>query len=88
MQVFEAVVVNVWPRVDYYRGDILEGLLSCWCMITSERATPSDALASVKSNIEKIVGLTTAYLKTKRNMINDYRKLIAADSRLGDVLIR
>lgn len=80
-------MVNVWPRVDYYRGDILEGLISCWCKIISEGATPSDALIRVRFNIEKIVGLMTAFLKTQRNIGDDYQILLASDSRLLGLLI-
>ena len=87
MQVFKAVTLNVWPRVDYYRGDILKGLLNCWLKINSENATPSHALARVRSNIEKIVRLMTSYLKTQRDIGHDYRILIASDSRLKSLLI-
>lgn len=87
MQVFEAIVLNAWPRIDYYKGDILDGLLSCWCKIIDEGADPSHALARVRFNIEKVVRLMTAYLKTQRNIADDYRVLIASDARLKELLL-
>lgn len=87
IRVMEAIVVNLWPRIDYYRGDILEGLIYCWCKILSEEATPSDALIRVRFAIEKVVKLMTAFLKTQRNTADDYQFLIAVDHRLRDLLI-
>lgn len=87
VRVVEAIVVNLWPRLDYHRGDIFEGLITCWCKILSEEATPSDALIQVRFAIEKVVKLMTAYLKTQRNTANDYQMLIAVDHRLRDLLI-
>jgi hypothetical protein len=83
----EAVVVNVWPRVDYHRGDIFAGLISCWLKILGEEENPSDALIRVRCNIEKAVRLMTAYLKTQRNIADEYHALIAADGRLRGLLM-
>lgn len=88
VQVFETVILNAWPRVDYHRGQILEGLLSCWCNIMNESICPSDALGRVRFNIEKVVGLMTAYMKVQRHIMADYDALIAADSSLEGLLIR
>lgn len=87
VQVFEAVILNVWPRIDYYRGDIIEGLSNCWREIIYESISPSHALARVRFNIERVVRLMTAYLKTQRNITDDYVMLIASDNRLKDLLI-
>lgn len=83
----EAVVVNVWPRIDYYRMNILDGLVGCWCKILNEEVTSSNnVLIRVKSHIEKVVRLMTALLKTQRNIKDDYHHLIAIDGRLKDLL--
>ena len=87
VQVFEAVIVNVWPRVDDHKGQILEGLLSCWCNMLDESRCPSDALGRVRFNIEKVVKLMTACMKAQRHIMDDYHALIAADSRLEGLLI-
>ena len=87
VQVFEAIILNVWPRVDYHRGDILEGLLICWCKLLNESTSPSHASARVRFKIEKVVRLMTAYLKAQRNITDDYRTLIATDSRLEVLFI-
>lgn len=88
LQVFEAVILNVWPRVEYHRGDILEGLLSCWCKILNEGISPSHTLARVRFNIEKVIRLMTVHLKAQRNITDEYRTLIATDSRLKDLLTK
>lgn len=86
VQALEAIVVNVWPRVDYYRGDIFKGLITCWCKIGNEEERPSEDLLRVGRNIEKVVRLMTAFLKTQRNIADEYHVLIATNSRLRALL--
>ena len=86
VQALEAVMFNVWPRLDYYRGNIFAGLISCWCKILSDEET-SEEISIVRGNIEEVVRLMTAFLKTQRNIADEYRVLIATDSRLQALLI-
>lgn len=64
------------------------GLLGCWCNMLNNSMCPSNGLAGVRFNIEKVVELMTEYAKPQRQIMDDYHSLIAADCRLQDLLIR
>lgn len=85
----DAVVVNVWPRVAFHRGEILEGLVVCWCRIQGEEERQSDEeqLQRIQTDIHRTVKLVTAILKTDMDVTEEYRTLIDADRRLQNLLI-
>ncbi|MCJ1463434.1 hypothetical protein MMC07_002041 [Pseudocyphellaria aurata] len=82
----DAVVVNVWPRVAYHRGEILEGLVICWGRIHGEEA-PSRELEGIQTHIHRTVKLVTAILKTDMDVTEEYQRLIDADHRLQQLLL-
>ena len=85
VRALRTVVVNIWPRVAYHRGEILEGLLCCWGRLHDEAAQTAD-LQSIKSNIEQTVRMVTAILKTQMDVAIEYQILLQSDSRLQCLL--
>lgn len=82
----EAVLVNVWPRVAYHRGEILQGLVICWCRIEAEGMNSKD-LQRIQTNIQRIVNLITEILKKDLEVADEYQILINSDGRLRDLFI-
>lgn len=82
----DAVVVNTWPRVAYHRGEILEGLVVCWCRIQEEE-TKSKELQRIQADIRRTMKLVTAILKANINVTEEYQTLIDSDRRLQNLLI-
>lgn len=82
----DAVVVNIWPRVAYHRGEILEGLIICWCRIHDEE-TQSKELQRIQTDIHHTVELVTAILKTNIDVAEEYQALIDSDRRLQNLLL-
>ncbi|KAI4123291.1 MAG: hypothetical protein LQ338_005340 [Usnochroma carphineum] len=63
VETLRAVVVNGWPRVGYHRGEILEGLVVCWCRIDEEEEERRGELTGVKSGIEEVVRAVVQILR-------------------------
>ena len=70
----------------YHRGEILEGLIVCWCRIEEEELL-SVELKMVKDYIERIVKIFTAVLKESINVEEEYKMLVDSDGRLRGLLI-
>ena len=82
----EAVIVSVWPRVAYHRGEILEGLVICWCRIEADGKHSKD-LKKIQANIQNTIKLLTEILKRDIEIANEYQALINSDARLRDLLL-
>lgn len=85
VQALTAVTIHAWPRVLDHRGEMLEGLLICWCRIEGEE-NPSEELRQVQRAIEETVRLVTAILKGQLDVTEEYRLLMTADPRLRSLL--
>ncbi|KAL8738337.1 MAG: hypothetical protein Q9181_000847 [Wetmoreana brouardii] len=75
LQTLRAVVVNAWPRVGFHTGEILEGLLMCWCRIADEEE-PATGLEEIQASIKEIVRAVVQLLKDDEaekelKMLND-----------------
>lgn len=81
----DAVLINVWPRVAYHRGELLEGLLVCWCRIQGE-VTQSRELQRIQAGIQHTVTLFTAILRMDIKVTEEYQTLIDSDRRLQTLL--
>lgn len=81
----DAVIANVWPRVAYHRGEILEGLVVCWCRIQGEE-TQSEDLGRIQTDLHRTVRLVTAILKMDMDVTEEYQTLLDSDPRLYSLL--
>lgn len=54
LQTLRALLTNGWPRMAYHRGEILEGLVICWCRIEYEEGESRNKIIGTKRSIEEI----------------------------------
>ena len=86
VQAMEAVIVNDWPRISYYRGEILRGLTICWCRI-KDKEIISRELAEVQISVQRVSKLLTFVLREEIDVADEYRILIDSDDQLRDLLV-
>ena len=78
----QAIILTCWPRMAAYRGEILRGLVICWCRIAEDG---SDILQSVMAAIKETVNLLTVATVSTVDIRADYQHLVSSDSRLADL---
>lgn len=86
VEAIERVILIDWPRISYHRGEILRGLVVCWCRIAEEEEL-SKELSSVRAKIKECTKLLTAVLDQEVDVGSEYRSLIGGDSRLKELLV-
>ncbi|KAK5688466.1 CCA tRNA nucleotidyltransferase, mitochondrial [Elasticomyces elasticus] len=79
----QAVVLNCWPRLPDYRGEVLKGLTLCWLHLCNQDG--KDVLI-LRHELLDTVKLLRAALGEHSSFDADCLVLVAADSRLGDLL--
>lgn len=81
------MIVNVWPRVAYHKGEILEGLVICWRKI-EEEGKYSQELQKIQVDIQQTIKLMNAILNgSNLELAEEYQTLRNSDSRLQKLLI-
>jgi tRNA nucleotidyltransferase (CCA-adding enzyme) len=78
-----SVVTNAWPRVGFWRGDLMKGICGCWLRVREEGE--GEDLEEVKSELKELVGLVGRILEGEEGVDwdNEVRDLIGADDRLA-----
>ncbi|KAL8639485.1 MAG: hypothetical protein Q9228_003490 [Teloschistes exilis] len=84
--VLRAVISKAWPRVGYHRGDILEGLIVCWCRIVDDDEEASDEVLAVRAHIEEVARTVVKIIGDDEEGRSDLRMLKDHDSRLQAIL--
>ena len=82
----QTIIVVDWPRMAYHRGEVLKGLVVCWCRIEDE-GDRSAELKVVQRQIKHGVKLLTAVLKRELDIEPEYKLLVESDDRLGQLLV-
>ena len=82
----QAIIVNLWPRLSYHKGEIMRGLLICWCRI-KDCEVESRELLQIQQGIENAMRLLKAVLQSNVDVKEDHRILVDSDSRLRDLLV-
>ena len=78
----QSIVVNCWPRITMYRGDILRGLVKCWCNVEEDEPEGSD---TIKAAIKDTSRLLTAALENPTVARADHNNLINGNERLSEL---
>lgn len=78
----QAVILNAWPRIHIYKGEILGGLAMCWCSVDED---PSEHSPGIKTAIRDAVKLLTAAVGGPATVKADFDMLVASDQRLGEI---
>jgi len=79
----QAVVVNGWPRIGFWRGETLKGLTVCWLYV-AEEGEENEEFAVLKKELRIVAQMLKAVLEREEGVEWDVevRKLIDADLRL------
>ncbi|KAL9603638.1 MAG: hypothetical protein Q9179_002125 [Wetmoreana sp. 5 TL-2023] len=85
LQTLRAVVMNAWPEVGFYRGEILEGLVICWCRIADEEE-PTNELVEIQASIKEIVRAVVQLFKNDEQAEKELKMLKDCDARLEAIL--
>ena len=80
----EVVIINDWPRIAYYRGEILRGLTICWCRINDQESI-SIELVKVQESLKRLLRVLTSALKGNVDAMKEYQILIDSDDRLRNL---
>ncbi|KAL8925762.1 MAG: hypothetical protein Q9208_003259 [Pyrenodesmia sp. 3 TL-2023] len=81
LQTSRAILINGWPRMVYHRGEILEGLVICWCRIQDEDGEPTNTLGSTKTNVEEVLRAVVQILKNDTVAKEELQMLQESDVR-------
>lgn len=82
----QQIVLNGWPRICYHRGQVLQGLVICWCRTQEDGADSAD-LNAIQDAIKAIIRLLTVAVGDKEMITKDFRALVASDNRLRELLL-
>ncbi|KAL9030954.1 MAG: hypothetical protein Q9196_000975 [Gyalolechia fulgens] len=85
LQTLRAIVVNGWPRVAFHRGEILEGLVMCWCRIEDEEE-PTSELVGIKERIEDVLRAVVQLLRYDEHATEELQAISHYDARLETLL--
>ncbi|KAL8726394.1 MAG: hypothetical protein Q9166_006745 [cf. Caloplaca sp. 2 TL-2023] len=85
VRLLRAVIMNGWPRVRFHRGEILEGLVVCWCRIEDEEE-PSGGILTVQGGIEEVLKAVVQLFRGDEELEKEFERLKGCDSRLQAVL--
>lgn len=72
--------------MSYHKGEIMRGLLICWCRI-KDCEVESRELLQIQQAIEIAMRLLKVALKNDVDVGEDYRILVDSDPRLRDLLV-
>lgn len=75
-----------WPRIPYYRGEILTGLTVCWSRIEEQKIRPKE-LGILQQHLESTVNILTAVLARLVNVPEEYQVIIDSDKRFRRLLL-
>jgi len=84
------VILNAWPRVSFWEGEILRGVTICWVRILEDIEHESDnenkkMLEEVKDELKVCIEMVKAVMDSDGNSERfqaDVKKLTAADEKL------
>ena len=85
-QAQQTVILNCWPRMKIWHGEILKGTTLCWLRIAEEEDRSSPQLRAVKKELQKTVQmLAAAVVEQEIEIDKDFQQLTLADERLRDL---
>jgi hypothetical protein len=83
-KVLQSVVLNAWPRVKVYRGEILRGVTLAWLRCCDEEG--KEGVVEVWKELREVVGMMNAVFaaddEVKDAWGREKEELVGADSRL------
>jgi tRNA nucleotidyltransferase (CCA-adding enzyme) len=78
----QAVILNDWPRIAYYRGEIIKGITACWCTI-QEDGRLSEEFEDIRVVLKQDVELLKVALEADITSVQEIDGLLGSDARLS-----
>ena len=80
----QTIILNCWPRILPYAGEILKGVTVCWCRISEEPG--QDVFDEATAVLRDLLDLLKATLATNEAMLKDVATVLESDERLQDLV--
>ncbi|KAF2238931.1 poly A polymerase C-terminal region-like protein [Viridothelium virens] len=77
----QTVILNCWPRMAFWRGEVLKGVTICWLRIAEENRSDAQ-LTAVEKELQKTVQMLAAAVEQDIEIDSEFQQLVAADERL------
>lgn len=79
----QTVMLNDWPRIPFYSGEVLKGLAVCWCGILIE--SDQQEWGFLKELLKRTLEIFKAAVAEEKNMIEDIDVVLRSDERLREL---
>ncbi|EFR04772.1 hypothetical protein MGYG_07779 [Nannizzia gypsea CBS 118893] len=94
-QCYQSVILNCWPRLSRWRGDILAGICTCWLRLCDDKEDgifsnkeESDDRVQLRSVLQGLVVLLKAIeLEKAADFEIELKTMVDADARLESLLL-
>jgi hypothetical protein len=80
----QTIILNDWERIEYYHGEILMGILECWCVIKAEGCRSVD-LDRLCETLRADVELLRVAIGIDSVVVQDMDTLLQGDTRLQNL---
>ena len=77
----QTVALNCWPRMSFWRGEVLKGMTLCWLRIAEEDRSDQQ-LMTVEKELQKTAQILAAAVRQEVDIDSDFQQLSVADDRL------
>ncbi|MCJ1477733.1 hypothetical protein MMC13_006406 [Lambiella insularis] len=81
----QCLILNAWPRMSYYRGEVLKGLTLSWCMLNEDHRR-SDELSRVRDVLRQNAALLREVLGKDSETMQEVYQLLHAVPQLDKLL--
>ena len=85
VKLLQSIIATVWPRVGFYKGEILKALTVCWLRIDNDRGNPIE-LDEIRQNIKNTIQMLTASINPVADVVEGYRLLAKSEDKLRILL--
>jgi tRNA nucleotidyltransferase/poly(A) polymerase len=87
----ESVILNAWPRISNWRGEVLKGVTVCWIRLDEEggeinKRTLQELRKEFKTIIDMVKYVVKAQESSEKTCQEEMDKLMGADGRLKELL--
>lgn len=80
VKALQTVILNCWPRVPYYKGEVLRGISVCWVrLVDDDRELDS---GEAKTALQGTLKMLRAILVDDQDALDDIERVLRCDSRL------
>ncbi|KAG8527457.1 uncharacterized protein KY384_007609 [Bacidia gigantensis] len=82
----KSTLTFVWPRMAYYRVNVLESLVLCWLRVRGDEASFAHS-KPIHNEIKATLSLVAALMPKDVDFFSEFRELVQSDPRLEELLI-